>query len=246
MSMAEMTQEEMVQEVLDRVLQSSTGVEDLETVTSLSGVKSLPGEKDGKMVNVPLELIGKPANDAAARAEAAAKKAEGAVAGLEEKTQAATEAATKANEAAAKAENAAAKAENAAAKVEQTTAAAVGGATARFSSWMETGNVLPDKSTKPGGSVVYVAGAGKFAYHMDSTLYGDWDVAGVPPAGMFMNADRTAILPDKLYLLGDAIYTGTGGALKLLAYRHEVMSGEAYKALQDKDANTLYLIYEED
>jgi len=77
MSMAEMTQEEMVQEVLDRVLQSSTGVEDLETVTSLSGVKSLPGEKDGKMVNVPLELIGKPASDAAARAEAAAKKAEG-------------------------------------------------------------------------------------------------------------------------------------------------------------------------
>ena len=118
MSMAEMTQEELVQEVLDRVLQSSTGVEDLETVTSLSGVKSLPGEKDGKMVNVPLELIGKPASDAAARAEAAAKKAEGAVAGLEEKTQAATEAATKANEAAAKAENAAA-------KVEQTTAAAI-------------------------------------------------------------------------------------------------------------------------
>ena len=33
-------------------------MEDLETVTSLSGVKSLPGEKDGKMVNVPLELIG--------------------------------------------------------------------------------------------------------------------------------------------------------------------------------------------
>ena len=66
--MAEMTQEELVQEVLDRVLQSSTGVEDLETVTSLSGVKSLPGEKDGKMVNVPLELIGKPASDAAARA----------------------------------------------------------------------------------------------------------------------------------------------------------------------------------
>jgi len=206
-----MTQEELVQEVLDRVLQSSTGVEDLETVTSLSGVKSLPGEKDGKMVNVPLELIGKPASDAAARAEAAAKKAEGAVAGLEEKTP-----------------------------------AAIGGATARFSSWMETGNVLPDKSTKPGGSVVYVADAGKFAYHMDSTLYGDWDVAGVPPAGIFMNADRTAILPDKLYLLGDAVYTGTGGSLRLLAYRHEVMSGEAYEALQDKDANTLYLIYEED
>lgn len=237
--MAEMTQEELVQEVLDRVLQSSTGVEELETVASLSGVKSLPGEKDGKMVNVPLELIGKPANDAAARAEAAAKKAEGAVAGLTDKTQAATEAATKANEAATKAENAAA-------KVEQATTAAVGGATVRFSSWMETGNVLPDKCTKPGGSVVYVAGAGKFAYRMDSTLYGDWDVAGVPPACMFMDADRTAILPDKLYLLGDAVYTGTGGVLKLLTYRHEVMSEEAYEALQDKDVNTLYLIYEEE
>lgn len=237
--MAEMTQEELVQEVLDRVLQSSTGVEELETVASLSGVKSLPGEKDGKMVNVPLELIGKPANDAAARAEAAAKKAEGAVAGLTDKTQAATEAAAKANEAATKAENAAA-------KVEQATTAAVGGATVRFSSWVETGNVLPDKCTKPGGSVVYVAGAGKFAYRMDSTLYGDWDVAGVPPACMFMDADRTAILPDKLYLLGDAVYTGTGGVLKLLTYRHEVMSEEAYEALQDKDVNTLYLIYEEE
>lgn len=237
--MAEMTQEELVQEVLDRVLQSSTGVEELETVASLSGVKSLPGEKDGKMVNVPLELIGKPANDAAARAEAAAKKAEGAVAGLTDKTQAATEAAAKANEAATKAENAAA-------KVEQATTAAVGGATVRFSSWMETGNVLPDKCTKPGGSVVYVAGAGKFAYRMDSTLYGDWDVAGVPPACMFMDADRTAILPDKLYLLGDAVYTETGGVLKLLTYRHEVMSEEAYEALQDKDVNTLYLIYEEE
>lgn len=237
--MAEMTQEELVQEVLDRVLQSSTGVEELETVASLSGVKSLPGEKDGKMVNVPLELIGKPANDAAARAEAAAKKAEGAVAGLTDKTQAATEAAAKANEAATMAENAAA-------KVEQATTAAVGGATVRFSSWMETGNVLPDKCTKPGGSVVYVAGAGKFAYRMDSTLYGDWDVAGVPPACMFMDADRTAILPDKLYLLGDAVYTGTGGVLKLLTYRHEVMSEEAYEALQDKDVNTLYLIYEEE
>ena len=46
-----MTQEELVQEVLDRVLQSSTGVEDLETVTSLSGVKSLPrgeGRQDGE------------------------------------------------------------------------------------------------------------------------------------------------------------------------------------------------------
>lgn len=47
--------EQIVQEVLDRVLQSSTGVEDMETVTSLTGVKSLPGQKGDKLVNVPFD-----------------------------------------------------------------------------------------------------------------------------------------------------------------------------------------------
>ena len=45
--MAEMTQEELVQEVLDRVLQSSTGVEDLETAPA-ERWKSLPGEKTAR------------------------------------------------------------------------------------------------------------------------------------------------------------------------------------------------------
>ena len=39
--------------------------------------------------------------------------------------------------------------------------------------------------------------------------YTHLDVYKRQPAGIFMNADRTAILPDKLYLLGDAVYTGT-------------------------------------
>ena len=93
---------------------------------------------------------------------------------------------------------------------------------------------------------MYVAGAGKFAYHMDSTCTGTgmWRVCLLPACSM--NADRSGILPDKLYLLGDAVYTGTEGRLRLLSYRHEVMSGDAYEALPDKDANTLYLIYEED
>ena len=217
--MAEMTQEELVQEVLDRVLQSSTGVEDLETVTSLSGVKSLPGEKDGKMVNVPLELIGSLRAMPLLPAPPRRGRAAG---GRGRPPPAAGRSGHPSPQGAAAAEDQA------------------------------TGSGPPPHprrrppATEPGGRGMYVADAGKFAYHMDSTLYGDWDVAGVPPAGIFMNADRTAILPDKLYLLGDAVYTGTGGSLRLLAYRHEVMSGEAYEALQDKDANTLYLIYEED
>ncbi|MEB3375479.1 hypothetical protein SFC43_27355 [Bacteroides sp. CR5/BHMF/2] len=98
--------EQIVQEVLDRVLQSSTGVEDMETITSLTGVKSLPGQKGDKLVNVPFELISKVANDAATRANAAAKEAEESIAGLEDKTQDAIDAAKDANDAAAKAEDA--------------------------------------------------------------------------------------------------------------------------------------------
>ena len=230
---------QIVQEVLEEAYAASTGIEDLETVTSLDGVESLPAQKGETLVNVPLDIFQKPARDAATAANAAAKKAEEAITGLEGKTQAAAEAAAKASEAAAKAETAAG-------LVEGSTGAALGGSTARFSAWMEEGNVSPDKSTKPGGSVVYVANARKFAYYVDSTLYGDWGVAGVPPVGMFMDSGRTSILTDKLYLFGDTVYAGTGGGLKLLSYRHEVLSEDAYEALEEKDGNTLYLTYEEE
>ena len=79
--------EEEKQEILEVVKAESKSVESLETVGSLSGVKSLPAQKGDKLVNVPITLLGKPADDAAARAikaaekaEAAAKKAEDAIA----------------------------------------------------------------------------------------------------------------------------------------------------------------------
>ena len=80
----------MVQEVLDRVLQSSTGVEDLETVTSLNGVKSLPGGEGRQDGERPPGTDREACERCRRPCRAAAKKAEGAVAGLEEKTQAAT------------------------------------------------------------------------------------------------------------------------------------------------------------
>ena len=76
--------------------------------------------------------------------------------------------------------------------------------------------------------MVYVAGAGKFAYHMDSTLYGDWDVAGVPPAGMFMNADRSGIYQLLTCWAMPYIPEQEGGR-DCFSYRHEVMSGDASK-----------------
>lgn len=235
--MAEMTQEEMVQEVLDRVLQSSTGVEDLETVTSLNGVKSLPGEKDGKMVNVPLELIGKPASDAAARAEAAAKKAEGAVSGLEEKTQAAMEAASKANEAAGKAEHAAA-------KVESTTVSAMKGATVRFSGFVDQVTTEISSATQAGGAVVYARNLNQFVYRYNGKYYTSWMVNGVPGMGMYK--DENGVLRDKVYIYGNSLYTASFGRLTLFAHRHEVMSESDYEAMELKDGDTIYLTYEEE
>ena len=160
--------EQIVQEVLDRVLQSSTGVEDMETVTSLTGVKSLPGQKGDKLVNVPFELISKVANDAATRANAAAKEAEESIAGLEDKTQDAIDATKDANDAAAKAEDAVE-------LVENTTTASLQGATARFSGIIEEGEIKADKSTVPGGEIVWVRNAKRFAYRVEGSLHGDWE-----------------------------------------------------------------------
>ena len=76
-----MTDEEkgiIVQEVLNQVQAQSSGAADLENVSSLDGVESLPAMKGEKLVNVPLSLLGKPAEEAAKTANAAATNAENA------------------------------------------------------------------------------------------------------------------------------------------------------------------------
>lgn len=231
--------EQIVQEVLDRVLQSSTGVEDMETATSLTGVKSLPGQKGDKLVNVPFELISKVANDAATRANAAAKEAEESIAGLEDKTQDAIDATKDANDAAAKAENAAV-------LVENTTGFALKGATARFSAIVDDATVESQSSGQAGGHIMYVRSAGVFAYAVGGKYYNNWNVEGVPSPDMYMNGDRTGILRDKLYLFGYSVYTATDGRLTLLTHRHEILTEEAFEALGDKDHTTIYLTYEEE
>ena len=65
-----------IAQVLEAIKAESKSVESLETVGSLSGVKSLPGQKGDKMVNVPVTLLSKPADDAAARANKAAETVE--------------------------------------------------------------------------------------------------------------------------------------------------------------------------
>lgn len=235
----EINKDQLVQEVLGEVKDASTGIEDLNTVSSLEGVKSLPAMKGEELVNVPVGLLSKPAEDAAKASAASAKKAEDAVAGLENKTLAAEQAANAANEAAVKAGNAAA-------LVEITTGFSLKGATARFSGIVENATVESQSSTQPGGQVAYVRSAGLFAYHVGGKYYNNWNVEGIPGADLFMNPSRTEVHKDKLYLLGNSIYTATSGTLTLLAHRHEILTEEAFEALDDKDDTTIYMTYEEE
>lgn len=228
---------QIVQEVLGEVKDASTGIEDLNTVSSLSGVKSLPAMKDGELVNVPISLLSKPAEDAAKKAEESAKKAEDAVSGLEEKTQAASDATDLANAAAEKAEAAAG-------VVNRTFTATMEGATVRFSGIVESGNISPGKSTTPGGKVVWVRSADRFAYQTTAGLYAVWEVAGVPPSELF-HSDGIPH-PDKLYLLGDTLYVCRDGSLSVLVHRHEVMSEDDFEKLANKDDNVIYMTYEEE
>lgn len=76
-----------IAQVLEAVKAESKSVESLETVGSLSGVKSLPAQKGDKLVNVPITLLSKPADDAAARAIKAAERVEGLAPEMEAATQ---------------------------------------------------------------------------------------------------------------------------------------------------------------
>ena len=100
MPITDQERKQIVQEVLTQIKASSQGVNELEEVTTLDGVKTLPAMKGDKVVTAPVSLLGKPATDAASKANAAATEA--------------TNAKTRADAAATLAANKAAEAETAA------------------------------------------------------------------------------------------------------------------------------------
>lgn len=74
-----MTDEEkktVVQEVLNQIKTDSQSVDELETVTSLDSVNSLPAMQGEKVVRVPVFLLAKPAEEAAKTANRAAATAD--------------------------------------------------------------------------------------------------------------------------------------------------------------------------
>lgn len=114
--------DEIKKAVLADIQAESQDVSELEVVDTLDGVQSLPTMKGSRLVSAPVNLLSKPATDAAAKAEVATQdaiaKADSAVKEAIGRSEAATQ------EAKAKTDAAAQKATDAAAKAEAATSSA--------------------------------------------------------------------------------------------------------------------------
>ena len=192
--------------MLNAIKAESQGVQELETVDSLNGVNSLPGVKGKKVVSVPMELLEKPAKDAAAKAETAASYAESTAKQAESSAMVAEGAAETAHAAAEAATAAAGKANEVATSYEGTAKAALKGATARFSRIIESGTINP-VSVANITEVVYIKNAKKFAGAYDGGYCNNWmQQGGIQGADMFMDDTRSSVLKDKIYVCGDTLY----------------------------------------
>ena len=199
--------EEDLKQIMDAVAGQSQGVEDLETVSSLSGVKSLPGMKEDRLVSVPISLLQKPATDAAAKAEAAAASAEEAKNAANSAADTAGKSASRANEAAAAAE-----------KVSGQYGMALDGATARFARFVDDAHITQASYMGNDGTVVFVKSRKVFAYLVGSmtsaVFYNDWNTADI-----YMDEPRAAILKDKTYLCDEVLYVWSAGEGTLVKSR---------------------------
>ena len=201
------------QELLNEMKASSNDVSELETVDSLDGIVSLPAMKGEELVNAPIFLLRKPAEDAAKVANTAAINANNAgQAALDagrEATDAATLAANAANDATKAATETNAVKENAYKVVvthEATALAARNGATARFDAIIEEATVKQSSSITSGGRIVYVRSAKVFAYAADGTYFSNALIDGVLILDMYMNSVRSEVLKNKIYLCGATMY----------------------------------------
>ena len=78
MALTDAEKTELKNDILNAIKAESQGVNELTEVTSLDNIKSLPALRGTELVSAPISLLGKPATDAAATANAAATKANNA------------------------------------------------------------------------------------------------------------------------------------------------------------------------
>lgn len=198
---------ELVQDVVNQIKTDSQSVDELETVSTLDGVVSLPAMRGETLVSAPLKLLSKPAEDAAAVAkasaavaDASAKKADTAASTAEAAAQTANDAASKATDAAQKTNAAVAKAESVEAEYKETALAARNGATARFDGLVEGVEIRLVSCPQIDG--VYYDTVNKSFCGKNGNIYcNNWF-----GADMYMNDVRTEVLKDKAYVCGGVVY----------------------------------------
>ena len=126
MALTDAEKTELKNDILNAIKAESQGVDELAEVTSLDNIKSLPALRGTELVTAPISLLGKPATDAAATANAAASSANTAAGKATEAMNAANSAAVTANEKAGVAQTAAETANTAAANANAAAAAVEG------------------------------------------------------------------------------------------------------------------------
>ena len=207
MALTEEEKKELVQDVVNQIKTDSQSVDELETVSTLDGVVSLPAMRGETVVSAPVKLLSKPAEDAAAIAKASAAVADAATKAAGEATtkaeaaaKTATDAASKATDAAKKTDAAVAKAVQVETEYENTALAARNGATARFDGIVEGVEIVHVSYIQIDG--VYYDTVNKAFYGKAEGKYcNNW-----PQADLYMNEGRTEILKDKAYVCGGVVY----------------------------------------
>lgn len=205
--MTEEEKKELVQDVVNQIKTDSQSVDELEAVSTLDGVVSLPAMRGETVVSAPLKLLSKPAEDAAAVAkssaavaDASAKKADKAASTAEAAAQTANDAASKATDAAQKTNAAVSKAESVEAEYKGTALAARNGATARFDGLVEGVEIRLVSCPQIDG--VYYDTVNKSFCGKNGNIYcNNW-----LDADMYMNDVRTEVLKDKAYVCGGVVY----------------------------------------
>lgn len=207
MALTEEEKKELVQNVVNQIKTDSQSVDELEAVSTLDGVVSLPAMRGETVVSAPLKLLSKPAEDAAAVAkasaavaDASAKKADTAAATAKAAAKTANDAASKATDAAQKTNAAVAKAESVESEYKNTALAARNGATARFDGLVEGVEIRLVSYPQIDG--VYYDTVNKSFCGKNGNIYcNNW-----LGADMYMNDARTEVLKDKAYVCGGVVY----------------------------------------
>ena len=207
MALTEEEKKELVQDVVNQIKTDSQSVDELETVSTLDGVVSLPAMRGETVVSAPVKLLSKPAEDAAATAKASAAVADAATKAAGEATTKAEAAAKTATDAASEATDAAQKTDAAVAKAVQveteykaTALAARNGATARFDGLVEGVEIVHVSYIQIDG--VYYDTVNKAFYgKVEGRYCNNW-----PQADLYMNEGRTEVLKDKAYVCGGVVY----------------------------------------